>query len=458
MILRSCRWVGVLLGCSVGLLRGDVTEEVVRLVETDAAPHSFLVQLCDEFGGRVSGSPANAAALDRLEEALRGLGLEPERSPFTMPAWHRGDDRVELISQPHRRLRTAALAYSVPHDAFHAPVVNLGNGGPEQYADKVVAGCIGLIDPNASLATRELVALAVQNGIRGLLYLNRVNGGQLLARTSSFDGEPLPIPFYSITQEEGRWLQRLIEMGQSPVIRMETRSEPRSVKTANLRVRLPGRSPETVLVGAHFDSWDLGQGAIDNGLGIAQLFALAKALKDRPLNRTVELVWFNGEEQGLWGSRHEAKLARDRNVVVMLNLDMVGVPTGVNAMGDADLIPVLERWNGARGAAAMSRGVENAPWFGSDHIPYQLHGIRAVTFYAAIDPAIVRYYHDMADTVDKVSPELLQQSSAIIASLVVALAEDADLPTEPRSAEATQEWLQRHKLEQRMKSVGYAHP
>jgi Iap family predicted aminopeptidase len=427
-------------------------------VAADAVPHDFLVKLCDDFGGRLTGSAANAAALDRLADELRQLGLQPIRVPFAMPGWVRGEDRVDLVEPLNRTLRVAALAYSSPHAPFTAGVVDVGLAREEDFAGRAVRGRVGLVDFRTSVGTRELVQRAAQHGLRGLLYLNRVNGGQLLARTSSFDGAPLPLPVYSITQEEGRWLQRLIARGVEPVVRLHTRSHRQEVQTANLMVRLLGRTAETIVVGAHFDSWDLGQGAIDNGLGIAQLFALARALRDHPLERSVELVWLNGEEQGLWGSRHQAALARETPVVAMVNLDMVGVPIAVNALGDDDLVPVLERWNHSRGAAALERGVENAAWFGSDHVPYQLAGVRAVTFNAPIDPLAVRYYHDFADTADKVPVALVTESAAIIASLVEALAGDPDLPVTAREPAATRALFQRFGFDRRMEAAGWLPP
>jgi hypothetical protein len=430
------------------------TDVVAERVAQDVGAHEFLVRLCDDFGGRVTGQPANKRALQRLEAELRTLGLEPERSLFGMPGWRRGDDTVQLLTPLSRKLRVAALAYSAPHDAFEAEVVDLGPAREEDLVGRDLRGKIGLVDPRTPLPTRELVRNAERHGLRGLLYLNRVNGGQLLTRSSSFDGAALPLPLYSITQEEGRWLQRLVHRGEAPRVRIMTRSTPEWVETANLVVRFEGASDETVVVGAHFDSWDLGQGAIDNGLGIAQLYALAKALRGVPLRRGVELVWFNGEEQGLWGSRHQVTLPRNDRIAVMLNLDMVGVPIAVNALGDDDLVPVLRAWNEARGAQALAKGVENAAWFGSDHVPYQLAGIRAVTFNAPIDPALVRYYHDLADTVDKVSLELVQDSAAVIASLVVYLAH-ADLPAEERSPEATRALFRRFGLDRRMEGAGW---
>ena len=57
-------------------------------------PQAFLEKLCDDVGPRLTGSPANAGAMERLAAELRGLGHAPEKVPFTMPGWQRGDDSL----------------------------------------------------------------------------------------------------------------------------------------------------------------------------------------------------------------------------------------------------------------------------------------------------------------------------------------------------------------------------
>lgn len=417
------------------------------------APHAFLEKLCDDFGGRLTGSAANAAAMDRLASELRALGYAPERVPFTMPGWERGADRVELVAPFARAMRVAALSYTQPHPAFEAAVVDLGNGRPADLPTGDLTGRIGLLAAGSPLQASEIVTLALQRKLRGILFVNREAGGQLLARTGSFSGEPLPVPIYSIAQEEGRWLQRLLARGTPVRARMETKSRCRPVETANLVLRIPGREPSRLVIGAHFDSWDLGQGAMDNGLGIAQLYALATALRGASLHHTVELVWFNGEEQGLFGSRHAAAQLRDTPVVAMLNLDMVGVPIGVNALGDDSLVPALERWHAARPEKQrLAKGVENVNWVASDHTPYQLAGVRALTFNAPIPRESSRYYHDFADTIDKVAPALIDDSAAIVIELVRALAQDANLAAWRRSPAETEKLFTRFGLEKRLRA------
>ncbi len=455
--MTSTRWFGwranVLKRVGVNALHLGVLG--VALAGEPVAPHDFLTKLCDDFGPRMTGTAANTAAMDRLAVELRTLGYAPEKVPFTTPGWERGEDRVEVLAPFARRLRVASLSYTQPHSAFTAEVVDLGNAKDADLDKVETRGRIGVLSPTTALQTSELVAMAVARGLKAVLFINREGGGQLLARTGSFSGTPLQLPIYSIAQEEGRWLQRLLARGTPVRVQMETKSRCREAKTANLRLVIPGRVASRLIVGAHFDSWDLGQGAMDNGIGIAQLYALAAALRGLTPYHTVELVWFNGEEQGLAGSRFAASQLGATPVVAMVNLDMVGVPIGVNALGDDALVPALERWHGAREERArLSKGVENVNWVGSDHTPYQLAGVRALTFNGPIPRESVRYYHDFADTIDKVSPKLIEDSAAVVIECVRALADDRTLKAERRGADETEKLFTRFGLEKRLRAMG----
>jgi Iap family predicted aminopeptidase len=423
------------------------TEEPAR------AAHLMLTRLCDDFGGRVTGTAASRGAQERLTAELRTLGLRVERVPFKMPGWERGVDRVELVAPFRRALRVAALAYTQPLVATEAEVVDIAGGRPENYpAD--ARGKVGLLAPDAALAAREFVATAAAHGLVGVLFTNRVDGGQLLARTGSFLGEPLSLPVLSLAQEEGRWLRRLLARGTPVRVRLETTSRCREIEAANLVLRLPGRSADRVIVGAHLDSWDLGQGATDNGLGVAQLFAMAHAWRGRDLPRTVEFVWFDAEELGLQGSRHQAALLGDAPVVAMVNLDMVGVPEAVNVFGEDTLVPALERWHAVR-TPRLAKGVVSNLYFGSDHMPYLLAGVRTMSFNGVIDRAVVRYYHDFADTIEKLPESLVVDSTAIIADAVWALIHDPALPAWRRPAAETEKILRRFGIDKRMQAVGW---
>lgn len=446
--MRSLRklWLGGVVAAALAL--------PVSAGEAASVPHRFLEELCDRFGPRLTGSPGNAAAMEHLVSELRALGYAPEKRGFTMPGWERGADAVEVIAPFRRALRVAALGYVDAHAAFEAEMVDIKEGRPADYPAGDVRGKVGVLAASTPLQTREVLANAAARGLGGILFIDREGGGQLLARTGSFQGKSAPLPIYSITQEEGRWLQRLLAREVTVRVRMETRSRCRPVETANLAVRIPGREAGRIIVGAHFDSWDLGQGAMDNGIGTAQLYAMAHALRGVKPRHTIELVWFNGEEQGLWGSRQEAARLGDAPVVLMINLDMVGVPIGVNALGDDSLVPALKKWHDAR-ATKLPKGVENLNWLASDHTPYQLAGVRTVTFNGPIPRESVRHYHDMADSIDKVPAALLDDSTQVILEVLRALADDATLAPFRRSREETRALFTTPGLDRRMRAMDY---
>ncbi|MFP4281740.1 MAG: M28 family peptidase [Opitutales bacterium] len=453
-LLRLRRLGAILLLCSASSVAFAAdADAIAEAVAADEAPRAFLRALVDDFGGRLPGTETHAAARARLVDELAALGLEPEVIPFPIPGWIRGADEVALLAPIERPVRSAALAYSEPHPPVEGPVVYIGRGGEEDYPAGELRGAIGLVAPNARHRSDQLAEIAADRGLTGLLFINRVGGGQVLARSGNFSGTPLAVPIYSITQEEGFWMQRLLADGQTVRLRLTTRSRSLPTEAANVRVRFPGRSSSTLVVGAHFDSWDLGQGAIDNGLGVAQLFALARALRGLDLHHSVELIWLDAEEIGLWGSLHQARLSADEPLVAMLNLDMVGVPIGVNALGADSLVPALERWHERRDEP-LEKGVENLNWMASDHTPYQLAGVRSLTFNAPIRRESVRYYHDFADTWDKVHEGLIEESSAVIASLVVTLANDATLEAHRLEPAEIRALFERFNLLERLAAVG----
>jgi Iap family predicted aminopeptidase len=458
----TSRW---LLGSTVVLLLltplaaqpvQTVQDAIVADALADKSGTNFLTRLCDDFGGRLTGSVNNRGALERTVAELKALGVEARLEPFKMPGWVRGDDEAVMLTPVKRKLRVASLSYTQPHRRFEAEVVDIHDGREADFAGLDAKGKIGLLAPNTTVPRGQYETAAVNHGLRGILFIDRVAGGQLLARTGSFTGEPLRIPVFGITQEEGLWMARLLKRGQVVKVSMLTRSHCEEIETANIVVTFPGRTADTIVVGAHFDSWDLGQGATDNGLGTAQLYSLAKLLKNHaPQNlRTIELVWFNGEEEGLWGSRFHAPAMKDRPVAAMLNLDMVGFPLSVNSLGYDELVPLLQRFDDSLGPRKLKQGVSNINWFGSDQTSFQLQGIPSITLGGRIEPDVVRYYHDFADTVEKVDPRMIPESSATIAALVYRLANEPGLPTTRRTAAETAAVFRKFDLEKRMKGIG----
>lgn len=426
--------------------------------------YEALSTLSDRFGPRMVGLPGHGASMDWVEAELRGYGIATHRETFSFPGWRRGEESARMVAPMDRPLRAAALGYSTPAAPFEADLAAYDRSDMSPAARERYRGRIVLLPPNVRLGADEQQVLVGRHGALAFLLINRVAGGQLLARTANLEGSPAPAPMFVVTEEEGTWMQRLLGEGETVRVRLASTSAPEAMTGTNLVATLPGTLPRsergTIVVGAHFDSWDLGQGAMDNGLGVAQLLEAARLLHQHSpgLGHDVAFVWFDAEEMGLWGSRayaeRHAKIGADTDVRAMLNLDMVGEPLGVNAMGFDALVPALQAAGDDLGAWRFSRNVENKPWLGSDHHPFTARGVPSITFYAPIDPDAVRYYHDLADTVDKIDRYELARASAIVALVTRSLALDTS-PLPRLSPEETAALFEKAGLVGRLEGMGW---
>lgn len=416
----------------------------------------WLEALCDDHGPRMIGSKGHAQAMADLETALREMGLNPRRQPFPFGGWQRGEASVRMLTPVPRELRAVSLGYVGSFSSAQAEVVYVEAKTITDLDRTEVKGKILLLKPNLRYGLEDWYTLSKWGAVGGLM-INRVDGGQLLARTTNHGGEPTPIPVFSITSEEGHWMRRLIKKGTRVTASLACSNQLKPMQGTNLVATLPGKRPEKIVLGAHFDSWDLGQGAIDNGLGVVQVLETARLLKTHsPRNEyTIEFVWFDAEEFGLWGSRRYTETLNPDDVRAMVNLDMVGTPIQINAMGFDSLIPVLDAYNDSLGAWKFDKPTANKPWLGSDHQPFILKGIPAITFNAPIDPHAVRFYHDFADTIDKIDQTALAESIGLISLLLHHLANDPKSEIPPLSPEETAKMLTEAGLRDRLLKSGH---
>ncbi len=455
-----------LLLCGLGIILGissvnceqtsPVREAIVGDALLNEEAYQFLQEMCDRFGPRMVGTDGHRKSMDFLERRLSDLGFRTERQIFQFPGWARGESKVEIVEPFKRSLRAAAIGYTRVSTQVEGELFYVESSRIEDLVKQELKGKVLLLRPNLRFSHKDLTKLASDHGILGIAMINRVNGGQLLARVANHNGEPTPIPMMTITQEEGFWMKRLLLDGATVRIRIETTSESRIFDGINLITSLPGSSGEKIVLGAHFDSWDLGQGAMDNGLGVAQIYEVARLLKNYSHQNlhTIEFVWFDAEELGLWGSRHYANTSSLDGIRAMVNLDMVGNPIAINAMGFDELVPFLENFSNDLGSWSFDRKVESKAWLGGDHHPFILKGVPSITLNAPINSDDVRYYHDFADTLDKVDRSHLARSSAIVGLLVQALANDQTDRASRLSTGETAELFRKSGLEDRMRKAG----
>jgi carboxypeptidase Q len=241
------------------------------------------------------------------------------------------------------------------------------------------------------------------------------------------DGQP-KIPAAAVSHEDAARLQRMVNRGTTVRLKlmMEARFLP-DADSANVVGEIRGRElpDEVVVVGGHFDSWDVGTGSTDDGGGCIatwEALRLMKKLNLRP-RRTVRVVLWTNEENGGRGGeayrdQHVAELA---NHVMMLESDSgVFRPTGFGFSGsEAARAKVRDIATLLAGLQADTIGLSGG---GADIGPSVQHaGIPALSLEGDGDYFLI--HHTPADTVDKIDPLDIARSSAAIAVMTYVIAE-----------------------------------
>jgi hypothetical protein len=420
--------------------------------------YRLLREISDQAGERLPGTAANRKACEILTGELQLAGYTPRTESFSMPGWFRGNDSVLMTVPFEHELKAVALGYTQAEPPFEGEVIYLKQGSEKDFINAEVKDKIVLVSSEAAagqprLLRQEVISVAGRKKGLAVLFINERAGALNLAGTGDFDGHQLPMPAFSLTREEGLWIRRLLEVKQKVILKISVNSHSRDIRADNLIASLPGESTRKIVLGAHFDSWDLAQGSIDNGLGTAILYDVARLMKlYSPRNRlSIEFVWFNAEELDLFGSKNYVKLHRDDDIAAMINLDMTGAPTGFNAMGFDEFIPLLQELADSLQGYDLSEGVTSRPWTNSDHMPFMLQGIPIITLNARLDEDIRHTYHSQSDTFDKVNGKYLSDAVAVMTLLVRKLVNTQQITFSRKSGEDMVKLFRKYGLDQKLK-------
>ncbi len=417
-----------------------------------------LERICDEAGGRLMGTPHNSRALAIMMEELGKIGVHARFEPFTVPGWTRGNDKVEMILPMKRTLRAAALGYVDKTPAFESDVVYASYGFEEDYSNLDAKGKIVLVTQEKppvkeQLLRYEAIDIAAAKGARAILFIIDKPGGRLLCGVSNFEGKPSAIPAFTLTYEEGMWMQRLLARSQQVRVAIATESFCNIVESRNIVATLPGKSKEKIVIGAHFDSWDIGNGGVDNGHGTAILYDVLRLLKTYTKDNqyTIECVWFNGEELGLWGSRKYVEMHKNDSILAMINMDMTGSPRGFNAMGFDEVIPILKDIATNVSGFELSPEIASHPWTNSDHMYFMFAGIPTISLQAHLDLPMYDYYHDLGDTFDKAGKRYMSEAAAVVSILAYEFANAPRASFHRHNDEEMIALFKKYKLDERLK-------
>lgn len=436
---------------ATGLQPGDITvAEGLReqaLKGSDA--WSVVESLTTEVGPRLAGTEADARAVRWAEAKFRAMGFDKVYlEPVTFPVWLRQRERAQVLAPFPQPLVVTALGGSVgtgeaPIDAEVVEFATLDalKAAPEGS----LAGKIAFISNRMvrfkdgrgygpAVGARSNGAVeAARKGAVAIVIRSIGTSSDRFAHTGTMRYLPdVPrIPAAALSNPDADLLVNMLRRGQPVTLRLDISAETREAYTShNVIGEITGRElpGEVVTIGGHLDSWDQGTGAIDDGAGVGITMAagaLIGSLPEAP-RRTVRVIAYANEEQGLYGGKAYAEARAAANEVDAHQLSAesdfgAGRVYALRAGVDPAAWPVIEKIGevlAPLGVATEREGGSPGPDVG----PIVAKGATWAQL-AQDGTDYFDYHHTPNDTLDKIDPKALDQQVAAYAVLAYLAAE-----------------------------------
>ena len=423
-----------------------------RLIDAalaDTAAWERLTYFVDRFGSRFSGSASLEAAHDWiLSEAARD-GLENVRGePVMVPHWVRGEESAVLIEPRRQELPMLGLGGSIatPPGGITAEVLVVSSFEElEQRAadarDRIVLFDVPFTTYGETVRYRSQGAIAAGRvGAVASLIRSVTPYSMKTPHTGgmSYSDDVPRIPHAAITVEDAAMLHRMQERGERIVVtlRMSARMLP-DAPSKNVIAELRGREfpDEVVVLGGHTDSWDVGQGAMDDAGGVIAAWEAVRLMQELGLRprRTVRFVGWTNEENGLRGATayRDAHMDELDDHVLAIESDAgVFKPLGYGFTGSDDAFAILSEVG--RLLERIDAGDIQRGGGGADIGPIMRLGVPGMGLNVE-GSRYFWYHHTDADTIDKLD---MREFLECVASLAVMAYVVAELPESlPRAAQ-----------------------
>ncbi len=432
-------------------------------ISSEVSAHTELMKnleyLTSRIGPRLTGSPQMQSASQWTLERFRAYGLDAHLETTQVAhAWTRGDDRAEITSPIARSIPIRSAGWSkATGGAVTGPVVFMAAESledVERLKDKLKGAVICMGKP-ATLASPSEVAANAYDALippprpvgaapppgvqirdrRRIAEMIAQSGGVAILRDSgktdnlfnmggagrSFEASLAPTAF--ISHEDYSLLYRLSQ--DDPVsMKIDLRGTfspgpvPASITVAEIKGT--EHPDERVIAGGHLDSWDLGQGALDNGTGAMAVLEAARALK--ALNwhpkRTLTFILFTGEEEGgvgvdLFLKNHASEVPKID--AVLIHDTGTGRVNSIALEGLYDTGPLVTKIYAPLEEVFNLQALSTRTFGGSDHVAFLRAGVPA--YFCVQSPAHYREaHHSQADTFDKAIPEEINEGAAVLAA------------------------------------------
>jgi carboxypeptidase Q len=417
---------------------GDVAARIITAARGDTArAWNRIAELADKFGPRFSGTRSLEDAIDWVAEQMRKDGLANVRfDPVMVPVWVRGEESLELVTPRRARLPMLGLGGSIgtPKGGITAPVMVVSSF--EELAQRAAEakGKIVLYDAewrdygyNGAFRRRGAIEAAKVGAVASLAR----SAGNYSMRTPhtggmAYDSTVTRIPHASVTAEDARMIRRMINRGEQVTVtlRMRARMLP-DAPSRNVMGELRGttRPEEIVVMGGHIDSWDVGSGAMDDAGGVVVAWEALNLLKRLGLapKRTIRVVGWTNEENGLRGGTAYAALHKDETHVLAIESDGgVFAPLGFGFTGSPAARAIVEQVGAL--LAPIGAGRIGATGGGADIGPIMRTGVPGMGL--EVDGSKYFWFHHTdADTPDVLDPDEVQRCVAVMAVMAYVIAD-----------------------------------
>jgi carboxypeptidase Q len=420
---------------------------IIDAALADSAAWNRLAELTERFGNRFSGSDRLERAIDWIMAEMKKDGLQNVRGePVMVPRWVRGTESAELV-QPRRQ----AL-----------PMLGLGGSIATPPAgitgEVLVVNSFDDLKAKAAQARGKIVLFDVPFTAYGQTVVYRTNGAVEAARVGAiaslirsvtpysmrtphtgamrYDSTVRRIPHAAITVEDAMMLHRMQDRGEKIVVtlKMSARTLP-DAPSRNVMGEIVGteRPDEVIVFGGHIDSWDVGQGAMDDGGGVMVAWEALRVLQRLGIKprRTIRVVGWTNEENGGRGGQgyrdaHKANL--EKHVLAIESDGGVFKPQGFGFTGSDQAFEIVKQIGSL--LMRIEAGNVTRGGGGADIAPIMALGVPGMSL--NVDGTRYFWYHHTdADTIDKLDP---RDMALCVATMAVMAYIVADMPEKlPRS-------------------------
>ncbi len=451
-------------------------DKILQAAMVDDEGYAHLAYLTDHIGKRLSGSPQLNTAVEWGAELMRKAGLQNVQiQPVMVPHWVRGNESATItykgeagtITKPVHMLGLG-MSVGTPKGGITAPVVFVHDFAEfDKLPDSEIKGKIVVFNPGwhgygiGSMYRTGSQGRAAAKGAAAVLVRSATGLVMQIPHTGTlrYDEKQTKIPSAAITVEDALLIERLAKEGPVQVhLEMDAHMEP-DVKAGNVIGEIVGSEhPEQVVVlGGHIDSWDVGQGAQDDGSGIMATFEAVSLIHQLGLKpkRTIRIVFWVNEENGGAGGRAYRQWIGDKIGDQVAAIEMDGgaekplgigyggfgrarrpAPPAPGAATPSSAAPAFDESSldpedkqsfdslrdivsllGSIGTDTVSPGGG-----GSDIGPIVADGVPALSPRTEGDHYF-DWHHTEADTLDKVDPDSFKRNTAMLSVVAYVLAD-----------------------------------